>query len=60
MLKEDEYIEITICKGIILQNGGDVLVQTPKKVDKREYTLMIVPHNGQKVRSIHIPIIPVK
>lgn len=32
----------------------------PKKVDKREYTLMIVPHHGQKVRSIRIPIIAVK
>jgi len=36
------------------------LAQTPKKSDKREYTLMIVPHDGQKVHSIHIPIILVK
>lgn len=34
--------------------------QTPKNTDKREYTLMFVPHNGQKVRSIHIPIIAIK
>ena len=34
--------------------------QAPKEVDKREYTLMIVPHHGQKVRSIRIPIIAVK
>lgn len=32
----------------------------PKNIDKREYTLMIVPHHGQKVRSIRIPIIAVK
>lgn len=32
----------------------------PKKLDKREYTLMIVPHHGQKVRSIRIPIRAVK
>jgi len=36
------------------------LEQAPIKKDKREYTLMIVPHNGQKVHSIHIPIIAVK
>ena len=32
----------------------------PKELDKREYTLMLVPHQGQKVRSIRIPIILVK
>lgn len=49
-----------VIKGNILHDGGDLLEQTPKKKDKREYTLMIVPHNGQKVRTIHIPIIAVK
>ena len=34
--------------------------QPPKKLDKREYTLMIVPHYGQEVRRIRIPIIAVK
>ena len=34
--------------------------RVPKELDKREYTLMIVPHHGQKVRSIRIPIIAVK
>lgn len=29
-------------------------------VDKREYTLMVVPHHGQSVRSIRIPMIAVK
>ena len=32
----------------------------PPKIDKREYTLMIVPHHGQKVCSIRIPIRAVK
>jgi len=36
------------------------LEQSPKKIDRREYTLMIVPHHGQKVRSIRIPINAVK
>jgi len=36
------------------------LKRKPKRIDKREYTLMIVPHHGQKVRSIRIPIIAVK
>lgn len=31
-----------------------------KKIDKREYTLMLVPHHGQKIRSIRIPIAVVK
>lgn len=31
-----------------------------KKIDKREYTLMLVPHHGQKIRSIRIPIIAIK
>lgn len=31
-----------------------------KKNDKREYTLMLVPHNGQEIRRICIPIIAVK
>ena len=31
-----------------------------KKTDKREYTLMLVPHHGQKIRSIRIPITAVK
>ncbi len=31
-----------------------------KKVDKREYTLMLVPHHGQKIRRISIPIVAVK
>ena len=39
---------------------GDFLEKKLKKVDKREYTLMVVPHHGQKVRSIRIPIIAVK
>lgn len=34
--------------------------QRPKKPDKREYTLMVVPHHGQNVRSIRIPIKAVK
>jgi len=36
------------------------LEQPPKEIDKREYTLMIVPHHGQTVRKIRIPIIAVK
>ncbi|MBC8016179.1 MAG: peptidoglycan DD-metalloendopeptidase family protein [Sporomusaceae bacterium] len=31
-----------------------------KKLDKREYTLMLVPHHGQKIRSIKIPIVAIK
>lgn len=31
-----------------------------KKPDKREYTLMLVPHQGQSVRSIRIPIKAIK
>lgn len=31
-----------------------------KKPDKREYTLMLVPHHGQTVRSIKIPIKAIK
>lgn len=34
--------------------------ENPKKIDKREYTLMLVPHHGQKIRSIRIPIIAAK
>jgi murein DD-endopeptidase MepM/ murein hydrolase activator NlpD len=49
-----------MCKGKILQQGGVFLEKKPKRIDKREYTLMIVPHHGQKVRSIRIPIIAVK
>lgn len=30
------------------------------KPDRREYTLMVVPHHGQAVRSIRVPIIAVK
>jgi len=36
------------------------LEKKPKTIDKREYTLMIVPHHGQQVRSMRIPIIAVK
>ncbi|MCX7779394.1 MAG: M23 family metallopeptidase [Negativicutes bacterium] len=31
-----------------------------KKPDKREYTIMVVPHHGQSVRSIRIPISAIK
>jgi len=36
------------------------LEQAQKKIDKREYTVMIVPHHSQKVRRIRIPILAVK
>jgi murein DD-endopeptidase MepM/ murein hydrolase activator NlpD len=39
---------------------GDVLAGEIRKPDKREYTLMIVPHHGQTVRSIRIPIVAVR
>lgn len=36
------------------------MTQKTPKPDRREYTLMIVPHHGQKVFSIRIPIKAVK
>lgn len=34
--------------------------KTSKKTDNREYTLMLIPHDGEKVRRIQIPIRTVK
>jgi murein DD-endopeptidase MepM/ murein hydrolase activator NlpD len=36
------------------------LIKKESKPDRREYTLMIVPHQGQAVRRIRIPIVKVK
>lgn len=36
------------------------MAEKNNKLDKREYTLMVVPHHGQTVRSIRIPMMAVK
>ena len=36
------------------------MTKKKKTVDKREFTLMVVPHHGQSVRSLRIPINAVK
>ncbi|CUH95784.1 putative membrane protein [Propionispora sp. 2/2-37] len=37
------------------------MIKQQKKPDKRKYTIMLVPHQGQAgVRSLHIPIVAVK
>ncbi|MDF2634585.1 MAG: Peptidase [Pelosinus sp.] len=36
------------------------MIKKESKPDRREYTLMIVPHQGQAVRRIRIPIVKVK
>lgn len=36
------------------------MIKKESKPDRREYTLMIVPHQGQAVRRIRIPIVAVK
>lgn len=42
------------------RKGGGLLEKKLKKIDKREYTLMLVPHQGQEIRRIRIPISAVK
>ena len=43
-----------------LQVAGKLRKQELQKPDKREYTLMIVPHHGEAVIRLRIPIIAVK
>lgn len=38
------------------QVGGDGMKETKAKPDRREYTIMLVPHHGKGVKSIRIPI----
>jgi len=45
---------------LILPKRGYILGKKIKLIDDREYTLMLVPHHGQKVRSIRIPMMTVK
>ena len=44
----------------ISKEGGNFLIKKENKPDRREYTLMVVPHQGQAVRKIRIPILAVK
>lgn len=36
------------------------MIKKESKPDRREYTLMVVPHHGQAVRRIRVPILAVK
>lgn len=47
-------------KALRQQVAGKLRKQEPQKPDKREYTLMIVPHHGEAVIRLRIPIKAVK
>lgn len=39
---------------------ANIRAKKPAKPDRREYTVMLVPHHGQSIKSLRVPIIAVK
>lgn len=54
------FVEVDNLGMYNLSSGRDLMRKKQQKPDNREYTLKIIPHQGENVRSIRLPIRTIK